>query len=453
MKYFFQFLIACAFLGCSEAQEADFVFTNVNLIDMTSTQVKLKQTVVIDQGKIVSISPADSAEYSNDAKVIDADGQFLMPGLAEMHAHIPGNGDMDLLEETLFLYLSNGITTIRGMLGQPYHLQLRDQVLRKEILGPRIYTSGPSMNGNTVRSVEEAQQKVREQKAAGYDFLKLHPGLTRENFDALVSTAKEVGIPYAGHVSVDVGIRRALEAQYASIDHVDGYIEGLVPNTIRANPNANGFFGINFTNIIDRSLIDGLVEMTIANDVWIVPTQAMMERWVGPEDPELIAQEPEMKYMSPNTLNNWVNTKKSVIEGPNYDAGRALEFNEIRRDIINRLYKARANILLGSDAPQVFNVPGFSIQREMDAMVRAGMSNFDVLYSGTVNPAKFFKAEGKYGSIQVGADADLILLEANPLDDISNMRKQKGVMVRGTWLSKEMIDKRLSQIAAKYNDQ
>ena len=452
MKHFLIILLVLLFSCCTNAQKADFVFTNVNLLDMTTDEIKTNKTVAILQGKIASITDASELKFSSETEVIDGTDKFLMPGLTEMHAHIPGNQDMELLEETLFLYLSNGITTIRGMLGQPYHLELRDKVLTNEILGPRIYTSGPSMNGNTVTSVEEAERKVRSQKEAGYDFLKLHPGLTKANFDALVATANEVGIPYAGHVSTGVGIRHALESKYASIDHVDGYLEGLVPSSIRVNPNANGFFGINFTDIADESIIQELVDMTKANSVWVVPTQAMMERWIGPEDPKVISQDPEMKYMNPKTVNNWVRTKQSIIDAPNYDADRANEFNEIRRSIIKELYEAGVPILLGSDAPQVFNVPGFSIQRELDAMVRSGLSHYEALVAGTVNPAKFFKMEGQFGTVEIGSDADLVLVNSNPLDDIANMKKQSGVMVRGTWLSKEMIDNRLSQIATKYKN-
>lgn len=451
MRSLYFLILASLTFSCTKAQEADFAFTHVNVLTMENEAILTNQTVLIKLGKILAIGNAADISTAATGTIVDGTGKYLMPGLAEMHAHIPGNRNMDLLEETLFLYLSNGITTIRGMLGQPYHIELKDKVLTGEILGPRIYTSGPSMNGNTVRSIAEAKRKVKAQKDAGYDFLKMHPGLTRENFDAVVATADEVGIPFSGHVSIDVGVRRALEAKYASIDHIDGYIEGMVPSSIRVNPNTNGFFGVNFTDIIDESILDELVNMTIQQDVWIVPTQAMMERWIGPEDPEILAQDAEMKYMNPRTLDNWVRTKKGIVGTQNYDAEQALKFNEIRRNIIGTLHKAGVKILLGSDAPQVFNVPGFSIQRELDAMVRSGLSEFDALYAGTVNPAKFFNDEGKYGTIVNGADADLVLLEANPLTDIANMRKQAGVMVRGTWLSASDIAARLDEIAKAYS--
>ena len=439
--------LALSPLSCQKAPEADYAFDNVQVIDVETGEIRPKQTVFVKDGKITLIIPSKDANLDGTMNTIMGNGQFLMPGLAEMHAHIPGNNNMKLLEETLFLYLSNGVTTIRGMLGQPYHIELKDKVLSGEILGPRIYTSGPSLNGNSVTSLERAEQIVRDQKAAGYDFMKMHPGLSLENFNKIVETAKEVEMPFAGHVSIDVGVRKSLQAKYASIDHVDGYIEGLVPESAGVNPNANGFFGISFTKLADESLIDELVQMTIENDVWIVPTQVMMERWVGPEAPEALGQEPEMKYMPPNTLNNWIRTKKQVIEAPNYSAEEAEQFNELRRKIIKKLHDGGAKFILGSDAPQVFNVPGFSIQRELEAMTRSGFTSLEAIQSGTINPAIFFSAEGEYGVIKPGASADLILLQENPLENINNTRSQLGVMVRGKWMTKADIQKRLDEIA------
>ncbi|GAB5527273.1 MAG: amidohydrolase family protein [Roseivirga sp.] len=439
-------------LACSgQGLEADFAFTHVNVITMESESILKDQTVVIKDGRILKIGRADDIKVSGGATVIDGKGKYLMPGISEMHAHIPGDQNgTEIVEETLFLYLSNGITLIRGMLGQLYHLTLREQVASGEVLGPRIYTSGPSINGNTVRSVEEAQTKVTAQQEAGYDFLKLHPGLTRENFDAVVATANKVGIPYAGHVSTGVGVRRAIEAKYASIDHVDGYVEGLVPSSIRVNPNTNGFFGVNFTDIADENLIPELVAATKEAGVWIVPTQAMMERWIGPTPAAEIGADPEMQYMNPRTLNNWIRTKENILSNSTYDAEQANKFNELRRKVIGEMHKAGVGILLGSDAPQVFNVPGFSIQREMDAMLRSGMSPYEILKSGTVNPALYFGDETEYGMVKEGLSADLILLNANPLDNIANMKNSAGVMVKGNWLSADFIAKRLKMIADKY---
>ena len=357
---------------------------------------------------------------------------------------------MELLEETLFLYLSNGITIIRGMLGQPYHLELREKAAKNEILSPRIFTSGPSLNGNSVKTVSEAREKVMAYQKAGYDFLKLHPGLTLENFNEIVKTANEVGITFSGHVSIDVGIQRALEAKYASIDHVDGYLEGLVPEDAGVDPSQNGFFGYNFTDIADRNLIPELAKMTMDAGVWVVPTQSLMERWAGTRAPEELAGEPEMKYIATKTRNNWIKAVSDYQSSSEFNREKAARFNQLRRDIIKALHDAGAGLLLGSDAPQIFNVPGFSIQHELQYMIKAGLTPYEALKMGTVNPAVFFNKEGEFGMIKTGASADFLLLEANPLKDIGNVQARSGVMVRGIWLPEEEIQKKLGRIAAKY---
>ena len=425
------------------------VFTHVHVISMASEEVIQDQTVIIEGEKIRAIG-AD-LEVPEGATVIDGNGKYLMPGLAEMHAHIPTDQNgTEIVEETLFLYLSNGITTIRGMLGAPYHLKLRESVKNGEILGPRIYTSGPSFNGNSASAPEVAQQMVREQKEAGYDFLKLHPGITLENFNAIVETANEVGIPYAGHVSTDVGVRKAIEVKYASIDHVDGYLEGLVPSDAGVAPDQNGFFGLNFTDLVDTNKIQELAQATKEAGVWVVPTQSLLERWVGPTPPEALGQQPEMKYMSNQTVGGWVRQKNQFIHADNYTETKANRFNEIRRQIIKTLHDEGVGLLLGSDAPQVFNVPGFSIHHELDAMILSGLTPYEALKIGTVNPAVYFDAEGEFGTLVPGASADMILLNDNPLEDVKNVQRRAGVMVRGQWLPEEEIQQRLEAIAGKY---
>lgn len=426
-------------------------FYDVNIIDAGKNRVIPHQSVLVEGGKITAIGKPDKVKFDDGVNVIDANDKFLMPGLAEMHAHIPGiDNGISLVEETLYLYLANGVTTIRGMLGQPYHLELREKVRSGEILGPRIFTSGPSLNGNSVKSKEEAERKVREQQQAGYDFLKLHPGLTRANFDQIVATANEVGIPYSGHVSVDVGIRRAIEAKYASIDHVDGYLEGLVPASAGVEASENGFFGVNFTTLADQSKISGLAKATRASGVWVVPTQRLLERWVGIVNANEIIKEQGMQFMDKNTRGQWVASKKNFDRLYQLDDETVALFIDIRRNIIKALHDEGVGLLLGSDSPQVFNVPGFSIHHELQAMLDAGLTPSEVLVIGTSNPAKFFGMEGTFGTIRVGAEADLVLLNDNPLENLEHIKNNSGVMVRGTWLSREDIDTKLQAISAAY---
>jgi hypothetical protein len=388
----------------------------------------------------------DAEEYSTK---IEAKDKYLIPGLAEMHAHIPQPPTSNTrIEETLYLYLSNGITTIRGMLGHPSHLDLREKALKGEVLSPRIFTSSPSFNGNSVTTKEEAVEKVTTYKNEGYDFLKIHPGMQLEVFDQMVETANELNIPFAGHVPVMVGIRHALESKYASIDHVDGYLEGLVPESEGVDPSANGFFGYSFTPLADTSKIDELVALSKKNQVWVVPTQSLFERWFAPVSSDELLKQPEMKYMPVSTLEDWKRRKdESTKPESGFNEEQWNKFTAIRRQLIFKLQENGHGMLLGSDAPQLFNVPGFSIHHEVDGMIEAGLTPLEILQSGTINPAIYFGMEDTFGSIKEGLDADLVLLNSNPLLDITALKQISGVMVRGKWLSKESIAEKLEQIA------
>lgn len=433
----------------------DMAFTNVNVLTMTSDSVWAGQTVIVKDGKIHRIGPSANLKPDDNTTVIDASGKFILPGISEMHAHIPvaQDGNDSLVKETLFLYLSNGITTIRGMLGNPYHLDLREKVASGEILGPRIYTSSPSMNGNSVTTPEEARSKVTQYKNDGYDFLKIHPGIKLDVFKELVKTAREVGITFSGHVPNDVGIQRAIAFGYASVDHLDGYVNGLVPEELGVDPNAGGLFGYDFTNLADRNKIGELVAKTQEANIWIVPTQSLLVRWLSPKTGAEMATAPEMQYIKPATLYQWRISKQQILDNPEYSPDTAALFIKIRQELLKSMYDQGVGLLLGSDAPQVFNVPGFSIQHEMQTMVDAGIPNYAILQSGTANPARFFHQEGEFGTVTEGTSADLILLDANPLENISHMQNPAGVMVKGQWLNRTTLDEKLKEIAKRYEGQ
>ncbi len=449
-------LVGSCLIGCKSASNesdigitAQFAITNVSVLSKEADKFIANQTVLLNEGKIVGIGDKKPSE---SATIIDGTGKFLIPGLTEMHAHIPvaTDGNDSLVKETLFLYLSQGITNIRGMLGNPYHLGLRKDVAAGKILGPRIYTSSPSLNGNSIKTPEEARTKITQYQKDGYDFLKIHPGIKLEVWEAVEATANSVGIPYAGHVPVEVGIRRAVAAQYKTVDHIDGYLEGLVPASANVDPTKNGFFGYEFTDLADPSLIDELVDQTVANNVGIVATQSLFTRWFSPTAPEILGNEPEMKYMAPKMLYTWRQSKTQLIGNETYDAQKWERYITLRKSILKKMEEKGVTFLLGSDAPQVFNVPGFSIHHELKAMSDAGISNEKLLKAGTVNPANFFDAKGVYGTVENGAASDLVLLSANPLADIANAQKIEGVMVGENWLPKSKIDQELAAIANRY---
>jgi imidazolonepropionase-like amidohydrolase len=420
------------------AQEAATAFIGVTVLPMDKDAVLADQTVIVSGGTIASIGPAAKAQVPAAAVKIDGKGKYLMPGLGELHAHIPGGQAADAdIERTLFLYVANGVTTIRGMLGDPRHLVYRERVAKRDVLGPRIYTSGPSFNGNTAKTSEAAVEMVTAQQKAGYDLLKIHPGVPRDAFDAMAAKADELKIPFAGHVPAAVGLMRALEAKYRSIDHLDGYVEALVPNA-----SGSQTFGVNLVANADESRIPELVKATRAAGTWQVPTEILLVNWLNDEDPQAMAKWPEMKYVPPQTLTNWIAQKQGfAAKYPQADRQKLLA---LRRKIIKALHDGGVPFALGSDAPQTWNVPGFSAHRELGALVAAGLTPYQALKSGTANVGVYFGTESSVGTVAAGKRADLVLLDANPLADIANSSRIAGVMVNGRWLPKADIDARLA---------
>ena len=420
------------------AQGAATAFIGVSVLPMDTDAVLSDQTVVVADGKIASISSSGTAKVPAGAVKIDGKGKYLMPGLGELHAHIPGGNAPDAdVERTLFLYVANGVTTIRGMLGHPRHLVYRERVAKGDVLGPRIYTSGPSFNGNTAKTPEAATAMVIEQQKAGYDLLKIHPGVPRDAFDAMAAKADELKMPFAGHVPQAVGLARALEAKYRSIDHLDGYVEALVPDA-----SASQTFGVNLAAQADESRIPALVKATRAAGTWQVPTEILLVNWLNDVDPQTMAAWPEMKYVPPQTLTNWIAQKQGMAaKYPQTDRQKLLA---LRRKIIKALHDGGVPFALGSDAPQTWNVPGFSAHRELGALVAAGLTPYQALKSGTANVGTYFGTQASVGTVAAGTRADLVLLDANPLTDIGNSSRIAGVMVNGRWLSKADIDSRLA---------
>ncbi len=442
-------LAAAAAFACAApaatAQEAGAVtaFVDVTVVPMDSERVIERQTVVVRGARIAEMGPADRVRVPEGAVRVDGRGKFLMPGVAEMHAHVPGGNDPAFVERVLFLYVASGVTTIRGMLGQPAHLVLRERLARGEVLGPTLVTSGPSLNGTSAPTPDAARRMVEQQHEAGYDFLKIHPGLSRAVFDTMAATARRVGIPFAGHVPLEVGLDRALDARYATIDHLDGFVEalaGLAPGQ------PSGFFGMAVAERADAARLAALVRRTREAGVWVVPTETLMETVASGEPPEELAARPGVDLIPAAMLQGWMNTVRGWrTQGPPTPEAAA-HFLALRRRMIRDLHAGGVGILLGSDAPQVGNVPGFSIHRELASYVAAGLSPYEALRTGTVNVARFLGRERETGTVAVGRRADLVLLEANPLQDIAAFGRQAGVMVRGRWLDASEITRRLEAL-------
>lgn len=439
-------LIAISLLAATPLFAESTAFVNVNLVPMLSESVIPAQTVIVDNGLIREIGDVDAVRIPEDADAVDGTDRYLMPGLAEMHAHVPDTNS-GTLDREFALFVANGVTTLRGMLGRPSHLALRQELLDGQVFGPRLITSGPSLNGRSVAGVNDARQQVREQAASGYDFIKIHPGLSADEFTAIAETANELGIPFAGHVPVAVGVEAALQLNMATIDHLDGYFVSLLPvDSHRRSGGYGGFFDVMLAAELDPKQIVAIAATTAAAGTWNVPTQVLIENRVSDLAVDELQNRPEMKYMPGSTVQRWAQSKQALLAERGFDREDAALAIDIRRKIILALHEAGAGLLLGSDAPQVFNVPGFSLHRELEVLVASGLTPFEALQTGTINVAQFLGTNT--GTVQVGREADLVLLDANPLEDIRNSRRIHGVMLRGEWISAQALD----SLLAKYRN-
>lgn len=436
-------LIASLLHGAGVAADVT-AFINVNVVPMATETVVPAQTVLVEDGIITTIGDVDNVRIPEAALAVDGTDRFLMPGLAEMHAHVPA-ADSQQLNRFFTLFVASGVTSIRGMLGDPSHLDLRRDILDGNVFGPRLTTSGPSLNGRSVSGATDARRQVREQFAAGYDFIKVHPGLSAEEFTALAQTANNVEIPFAGHVPVAAGLDLALRLGMATIDHLDGYFVALLPPDSAGSGGYGGFFDVMLAAELDVDGIEAVAAATAAAGTWNVPTQTLIEHRLSGIGIDELRSRPEMQYMPRETIERWAAATAALRAESGFDSDVAQLAIAIRRSLILALHRAGARLLLGSDAPQVFNVPGFSVHHELDLLVAAGLTPFEALATGTTAPAEFLGTNT--GSVQNGKDADLVLLDANPLEDISNSRRIHGVMLRGEWLSSRDLEERLARFS------
>jgi len=408
-------------------------FVNVTVIPMDTQRALAGQTVIVQDDRIKAIGPVGHIVVPTGAAKIDGAGKFLIPGLAEMHGHNPppGASDQDVAR-TYFLYVANGVTFVRSMLGWEGQLALREKVRRGELLGPTLYLAGPSFNGQTATTPAQAIARVREQKKQGWDLLKVHPGVPRAAYDAMARTAAELKIDYAGHVPADVGLVHAIETGQRTIDHLDGYVEHLGAT---ASP-------------VDAARLRELVRLTRAHGTGVVPTMVLWDTIIGAHALATLLEFDELQYMPRAEVAGWTASYEQRLAAPGFNAANARQIAANRRMILKALADGGAEILFGTDSPQQFSVPGFSIHREMQAMHAAGMSSYAILASATRNVAAHIGVPGETGTVAPGAKADLVLLKGNPLEDIGNVARQAGVMVSGRWLSEDEIAKRLDDIAA-----
>ncbi len=438
----------------TEAPANDTVaFVDVNVVPMDSERLLAHQTVVVRGERIVTVGPVDATPVPAGAARVEGQGRYLMPGLADMHLHlVPGTGQPeDPAGQVLSLLLANGVTSARA-LGGPKDTSrvVRDRVARGEVLGPTLRVAAPSMHGKSVQGPEQARQRVREYKAAGYDGLKTHGFLGRETYDAMMAEARAQGLAVSGHVTPDVGLFHALESGQ-QIEHLDGYLNELLPENDSARAEVGQVEVGEPLERMDAARIPALAEATKKAGVWSSPTLALFETVTSPEGVESLRARPELRYAKQASVEAWTQMLANDPQMANVPAGRKHRFAELRRQVARGLYTAGAKLLVGSDSPQLFMVAGFAVHREMEALAAAGIPPYGVLEAATRNAAEYLGEAGTWGTVAEGRRADLLLLEANPLQDVKHTRDIAGVMVRGKWLPRSELDAMLERTAVVAN--
>lgn len=425
--------------------------TDVTVVDVASGQALPARTVVTQGARIVSVSSAAQVILPPGALVIDGRGRFLIPGLWDMHSHAGREAD-------LALYVANGVTGARIMGGDTALLGFRKRIANGTIAGPALYVAGPILEGpppkelasviatsdkRLLSTAGEAVAEVRAEKAAGYDFVKVYNNLSLPVYEALVAEARRLGMPVAGHVPFAVGLRRVLAARQASIEHMRGYVELLVPSDAPQQPGIDLRSRALAWRYADTARVAGLARETRDAGSWNVVTlgtriyespQSVVDRYLA---------SPDSVYMS-----GWARAafhdRKRIAWLSNYSADdfqHAVE-GHARQDMLVRVLRdAGAGILAGTDiAPW-----GLSLHYELEYLVAAGLTPLEALRAATSGPAQFLQAADTLGAVAPGYRADLVLLDANPLTSISNTRRIRAVVVGGVPFGWPALDSLLAR--------
>jgi imidazolonepropionase-like amidohydrolase len=468
-----RWLILCFSLtSWLNAREQEVAFVDVTVVPMDQEQIRPHQTVIVGAGRIARVGPSTSVKVPHGAMKIDGQGKFLMPGLADMHVHLirralrvnsaasPSNGSS---AHTLFpasassehehenqalglLFIANGITTVRNMWGDPAVDAFAKETNSGSVLGPHIYSTGPITDGNpyfwegsrVVETQAQAEAAVRQDKDAGYIALKVYSGLSADAYHWLVSAARAQSLPVVGHVPDAVGLQGVIAARQNSIEHMDGYMVALQPDPAAA---ANASWQT-LMEKADLSKLPPLVESIRAAGIWTCPTldldrvlpdDAEWQRRIGLTPPAIIER---YRKMTPQ----W-----------HADPERTRRIFQFEVSITRALHQGGARLLLGTDTPKLTVLPAFSLHDELQNLVEAGLTPYEAIRAGTSDAAIFLHQENEFGTVAMGRRADLLLVEANPLEDVKNASKLAGVMIRGRWLDAADLQNRLVALRNGYS--
>jgi len=446
--------------------QPNILMTNVNVISMKDSLVEYKKSVLVMNGTIVSVKDVIKVDPNIKVIVIDGEGAYMMPGLFDMHMHFYHDMGLDkkYLNEEIKLAFANGVTTVRIMNGMPEYLELKQNVAAGKMPGPEMFVASPQfvgkwpfhekLEGKMVTNAREAEEAVRECKAKGYDAIKLTEFVGAEAYDAVIKTAKKLHIKVTGHVGPYVKLDKALAA-HQQIEHFDEFIETLLPYTSINHGRSVSDYGIwdrkkawPTIEYVDESKIDALAQKVKRANIYVTATNYFFTKYFGiGATKEEIEHFPCYDYVP-------MFMKKKGDEAFNYywdnppPEELRKKYVRVRYEFVTSLYHAGVKLMTGSDGPEWYLAPGFTVHDEIESYVKAGLSNFAALQTATINPAAYLGIDKRKGTIEAGKEADFILLDKNPLEEIKNTRRIKAVFSHNTFYDREQLDTLLNDAKA-----
>lgn len=416
----------------SQKTQVDYLLTNVSVVPMNKEVVLKNKDIAIKNGIIVSITDSKKGDFETK-QTIDCKGKYLMPTLGDAHVHLPD--DEKSLEKVLTLDLINGVTKIRSMRGDEKHIEWRKKYNTETSIYPKMYLSATPIHRSQDFTNEQLFQYVKHVKDSGFDFIKVLSVKNQDIFALLDKICKENNLKMAGHfpsnpkglvISDDIIFNSNLN----SIEHLDGLIG-------------------------DPTTLENRIKLMKEKNIFSCPTLRWYEIAYGEFDLNLVQKQKGIEYIEPRIIADWIDKTLKYREKMGEKALNeelvfyAKEIDE-RLKVINRLNKEGIKLLLSPDSSSKFIVPGFGVMDEMKLYKKAGLSNYDILKSGTINFANYFN-DTTFGSIEVGKNADFLILNENPIENIDAIGKIEGIFFNNNYLNKQKLDELGTSVLKKIN--